>query len=75
MIGRRQQLGLLLSAILTLSAAQDYQPEYQDYADSYHNQDNLYANHAMRQQQKVEGCVRLIATRNCCRDTNQSISS
>ena len=55
MMGCRQHLGLLLAAVFTLTAAQDYQPDYQDYADSYENQDDLYANYAMKQNQKVEG--------------------
>ncbi len=56
MMGHRQQLGLLIATLLTFTAAQDY-TDYQDYADSYQNEDNLYADHAMRQQEKVEGYV------------------
>lgn len=63
-MGRRQHLGLLLAAVFTLTTAQDYQPDYQDYADSYENQDNLYADYAMKQQEKVEGYVLEVATRN-----------
>jgi len=51
MLGR-QHLGLLCAALLSISSAQDYEPNYEDYADSYENQDNLYANYAMKQQEK-----------------------
>ena len=37
--------------IATSTTAQDYQ----DYADGYEQQDNLYENYAMKQQEKVEG--------------------
>jgi len=58
MIMGRHHLGFLLTAALTLSAAaQDYQPNYDDYADSYENQDNLYADYAMKQQEKGAGYV------------------
>jgi len=55
MTGRRQLLGLIFSILLSFSGAQDYEPNYQDYADSYENQDNLYANYAMKQQLKEAG--------------------
>ena len=56
----------LFFAILILSSAQDYQgdyqgdyQDYQDYADGYAQQDNLYANYAMKQQEKAVGWVEL----------------
>lgn len=57
MIARRKLLGLIFSTILCRSGAQNYEPTYEDYADSYDNQDNLYANYAMKQQQKEAGYV------------------
>lgn len=51
----RKHLGLLLAALLSLTSAQDYEPNYQDYADTYESQDNLYANYAMKQQEKELG--------------------
>ena len=50
-----QRLVLIIATILVLTSAQDYQPDYQDYADSYQNQDNLYADYAMKQQEKAVG--------------------
>ena len=50
-----QMRGLLvLAAILALTSGQDYQ-DYRDYADDYGQQDNLYADYAMKQQNKVDG--------------------
>jgi hypothetical protein len=57
MTGQRKLLGLIFSTILCLYSAQDYGATYEDYADSYENQDNLYANYAMKQQQKEAGYV------------------
>ncbi len=40
------------------SSAQEYQEDYndyQDYADGYAQQDNLYADYAMKQQEKAVG--------------------
>lgn len=48
-----QLLGLSL-IILSVSSAQQYSQDYQDYADGY-QQDNLYADYAMRQQEKAVG--------------------
>jgi hypothetical protein len=49
-------LSLLLSvaAISSTTLAQEQYPEYQDYADGY-EQDDLYQNYAMKQQEKAEG--------------------
>mmetsp|Transcript_13537 Transcript_13537/g.28433 ORF Transcript_13537/g.28433 Transcript_13537/m.28433 type:complete len:127 (+) Transcript_13537:145-525(+) len=42
------------AAIASTASAQDQYPEYQDYADGY-EQDNLYENYAMKQQEKGGG--------------------
>lgn len=55
MIGYRQQLALMCISLLSLSGAQDYEPSYEDYADAYNNEDNLYASYAMKQQEKEVG--------------------
>mmetsp|Transcript_11155 Transcript_11155/g.20884 ORF Transcript_11155/g.20884 Transcript_11155/m.20884 type:complete len:261 (+) Transcript_11155:157-939(+) len=55
MISQRHLLGLIYSTVLCLSGAQSYEPSYEEYADSYENQDNLYASYAMKQQQKEAG--------------------
>ena len=49
-----RQLYLFFAAFITLSLAQEYQDyhDYQDYADGY-QQDNLYADYAMKQQDKA----------------------
>jgi hypothetical protein len=46
-----KRLTLLLTTVLSLSTGQDYNNEYQDYADGY-QQDNLYTDYAMKQQEK-----------------------
>lgn len=48
-----KRLTLLLTTVLSLSTGQDYN-EYQDYADGY-QQDNLYTDYAMKQQEKSVG--------------------
>ena len=52
----KQPLGLLLAALLTLASAQDYgmQPDYTDFADGG-QEDNLYADYAMKQAEKQDG--------------------
>ena len=48
---------LITNIALVVSAAcgqQDQYPDYQDYADGYEN-DNLYENYAMHQQEKEVG--------------------
>lgn len=42
------------AAIASTASAQDQYPDYQDYADGY-EQDNLYENYAMKQQEKGGG--------------------
>ncbi|EJK67785.1 hypothetical protein THAOC_11133, partial [Thalassiosira oceanica] len=42
---------LLLVAALVSVSAQDYQ----DFADGYEGQDNLYENYAMKQAEKADG--------------------
>lgn len=42
---------LLLSIVAVASAQEQYGADYQDYADGY-EQDNLYENYAMKQQEK-----------------------
>ena len=55
MIPTIQMKGLfILAVILSLTSGQDYQ-DYRDYADDYGQQDNLYADYAMKQQNKVDG--------------------
>mmetsp|Transcript_1639 Transcript_1639/g.2169 ORF Transcript_1639/g.2169 Transcript_1639/m.2169 type:complete len:262 (+) Transcript_1639:75-860(+) len=51
---QRRQLYLLFTTLITLAVAQDYQ-EYNEFADGYANQDNLYADYAMKQQDKTVG--------------------
>ena len=45
---------MLLAAIVAIIASTSTAQDYQDYADGY-EQDNLYQDYAMRQQEKVEG--------------------
>ena len=45
-----KRLILILPAVLILSNGQEYN-DYQEYADGY-QQDNLYADYAMKQQEK-----------------------
>ena len=47
--------------IATSTTAQDYQ----DYADGYEQQDNLYENYAMKQQEKGEGGGGCVIILNC----------
>ncbi len=49
-----RQLILIFTFITSLSLGQEYQESYQDYADGY-QQDNLYADYAMKQQDKAVG--------------------
>ena len=53
-----RQLFLFVAAFITTASSQEYQDyqNYQDYADDY-QQDNLYADYAMKQQEKVAGWV------------------
>ena len=61
MYARRQIMAIFTLVFSTLAAnigvmvtAQDYQ-DYQDYADGYAQQDNLYSDYAVRQQDKNVG--------------------
>lgn len=49
-------LSLLMSvaAVASSSTAQEQYPDYADYADGY-EQDDLYQNYAMKQQEKAVG--------------------
>jgi hypothetical protein len=49
---------LLTAAAVTSTTAQEQYPNYEDYADGY-EQDDLYQNYAMKQQEKAVGggCV------------------
>ena len=51
-----RQLFLFLATIISIGFSQEYQDyDYQDYADGYGQQDNLYADYAMKQQDKAVG--------------------
>jgi hypothetical protein len=48
-----RHLFLFLASLISIVLSQEYQ-DYQDYADGY-QQDNLYADYAMKQQDKAVG--------------------
>jgi len=50
----QRQLIFIFTFITSLSLGQEYQESYQDYAEGY-QQDNLYADYAMKQQDKAVG--------------------
>ena len=51
-----RHLILFLASLISIALSQEYQDyqDYQDYADGY-QQDNLYADYAMKQQDKAVG--------------------